>query len=617
MDPFKTSYTEPNIKSNIISSTSSKSNNKMGASSIKVDFDILSNMDKMKFIDTSLNKFYTKYLQQQAFIQHDQKIYEIIEKSDEPKIFNTLRNNYIREKNELKNMTNIHSDTRKVTDIISFVNLNNCKKKLYSIYKLSADDLGFMTSFMHHLGHRPKKIIKQKVNKKLEALSMGKLGNFLRKKEKDKKRKEEKKIKILNTMNNVDTLDNNNNYLKMYLKKLSNDSVSINNKSIEEYKIKENSVNKNNIYDKKQYISQDKNKSFLKKNTINFETQNIKLFRNSGINNMNMTNYNSKKRNTNKKFSLNYNNIYPKFKAHIENESFTDENKDEKNSEKTNNIYNKIQNSKFNVMAKKPLLNPINNLRNETINKVNIQTNNNKEELHIVNLEDSSMSNIDKNNKKDMTDSLTNSKQINNNEEKNKILNIYKASRNEFLQKVKQEGNILNKTSHRLSNLLYKLKKQNFETFQNERNQNQNLPQSKNKTEYNHENKGKKKFDKTHYQNFEKSRYRMPFINKVVYGENNIYDPFEELQTELLHEVKNQIRNQELEKKKNKKIHNSIVGIDILNKLIRRDSNDQMKKELDQINNDQEKIDNNKNKNKNKESSNIKIIKINKNKGNT
>ena len=169
MDPFKTSYTEPNIKSNIISSTSSKSNNKTRASSIKVDFDILSNMDKMKFIDTSLNKFYTKYLQQQAFIQHDQKIYEIIEKSDEPKIFNTLRNNYIREKNELKNMTNIHSDTRKVTDIISFVNLNNCKKKLYSIYKLSADDLGFMTSFMHHLGHRPKKIIKQKVNKKLEA----------------------------------------------------------------------------------------------------------------------------------------------------------------------------------------------------------------------------------------------------------------------------------------------------------------------------------------------------------------------------------------------------------------------------------------------------------------
>ena len=180
MDPFKTSYTEPNIKSNIISSTSSKSNNKTRASSIKVDFDILSNMDKMKFIDTSLNKFYTKYLQQQAFIQHDQKIYEIIEKSDEPKIFNTLRNNYIREKNELKNMTNIHSDTRKVTDIISFVNLNNCKKKLYSIYKLSADDLGFMTSFMHHLGNRPQKVYKPKVNKKIEALSMGKLGNFLK-----------------------------------------------------------------------------------------------------------------------------------------------------------------------------------------------------------------------------------------------------------------------------------------------------------------------------------------------------------------------------------------------------------------------------------------------------
>ena len=45
---------------------------------------------------------------------------------------------------------------------------------------------------------------------------------------------------------------------------------------------------------------------------------------------------------------------------------------------------------------------------------------------------------------------------------------------NEFLQKVKQEGNILNKTSHKLSSLLYKLKKENFETFQNERNKTKN-----------------------------------------------------------------------------------------------------------------------------------------------
>ena len=51
---------------------------------------------------------------------------------------------------------------------------------------------------------------------------------------------------------------------------------------------------------------------------------------------------------------------------------------------------------------------------------------------------------------------------------------MYKTSMNEFLQKVKQEGNILNKTSHKLSSLLYKLKKENFETFQNERNKTKN-----------------------------------------------------------------------------------------------------------------------------------------------
>ena len=44
-----------------------------------------------------------------------------------------------------------------------------------------------------------------------------------------------------------------------------------------------------------------------------------------------------------------------------------------------------------------------------------------------------------------------NSKKINNNEEKSEIVKLYKTSMNEFLQKVKQEGNILNKTSNRLS----------------------------------------------------------------------------------------------------------------------------------------------------------------------
>ena len=158
-DFYQSSKTETNTYSPSLKDFSSKSSKKNKQSQIKIDFDILSNMEKSKFIDSSINKFYTKYLQKQAFIQHEQKIYEILEKNDEPKIFNSLRLNYLKEKEDLKNIGSKQNNNRKVTDIISFVNLNNCKKKLYSLYKLSADDLAFMTSFMDHLGHRQKKFI--------------------------------------------------------------------------------------------------------------------------------------------------------------------------------------------------------------------------------------------------------------------------------------------------------------------------------------------------------------------------------------------------------------------------------------------------------------------------
>lgn len=94
------SFTESNIQSpssKIFSSNNSQRNKR---NIIKVDFDILSNMDRTKFVDSSINKYYTKYLQKQAFIQQEQKIYEIIEKTDEPKIFNSLRANYFKEMNE-------------------------------------------------------------------------------------------------------------------------------------------------------------------------------------------------------------------------------------------------------------------------------------------------------------------------------------------------------------------------------------------------------------------------------------------------------------------------------------------------------------------------------------
>ena len=568
---------------------------------------------------SSINKFYSKYLQKQAFIQHEQKIYEILEKTDEPKIFNTLRTNYLKEKEDLKNMGGKQNNNRKVTDIISFVNLSNCKKKLYSIYKLSADDLGFMTSFMNHLGNRQKKIYKPKVNKKLEALSKGKLGNFLKKKDKSEKNNAHKKVVFNDINNNINNNNDNNKdendenhhktYLKILLKKLSNDSIKHNNKSVEESKPKQNPENINNEnYD--DYNQADINKKFKKKNTMNLHSNNMKLYRNSDMNNLILTNNNSKFVGDNdKKYSVNYNNIFLRYKSKSKNDSLTEENKEQKNLETNENTINRKPTSKFNNILKKPDKNEaITNFRDSIINKVNIELKNgenNKEEIKI-NIEDSSSN---ENEKRKLSDSLMNSKKLNNNDEKSKILKLYKTSMNDFLQKVKQEGNKLNKTGHRLNSLLYKLKNENFETFQNERNKNKVLAEKNSKTLYTQENinnKSRKKMSKTYYPGFEKSRFRIPYINKVVYGENNQYDTFEELQKDLFHEVKYQMRKAEIAKKRNKKKINSIVGKEILDKLIRSDSEDRMKKELNQLINNTGKITNRKNKNNSKLSSNIK-----------
>ena len=613
-DFYQSSKTETNTYSPSLQDFSSKSFKKNKQSQIKIDFDILSNMEKSKFIDSSINKFYTKYLQKQAFIQHEQKIYEILEKNDEPKIFNSLRLNYLKEKEDLKNMGSKQNNNRKVTDIISFVNLNNCKKKLYSLYKLSADDLAFMTSFMDHLGHRQKKIYKPKVNKKLDALSKGKLGNFLKTKDKNEKSKNNKRVIFSNIINNNkhDEESHNKNYLKVLLKKLSNDSIKNNNKSVEESKPKDENLNSEN---NSEYPKRDtNNKFFMKKNTMNLNSNKMKIFRNSEANNLNLNYNNSKLVDENyKKYSMKYNNIILRFKSKSKNDS-SDENKDSQNFETNENILNRKTTTKFNNILNRPSnVSTITNFRDSIINKINSDlknTNNNKEEIKI-NIEDSFSNSNDKNNKKESNNSLMNSKQINNNEEKVKILKLYKTSRNEFLQKVKQEGNILNKTGTRLFSLLYKLKNENFETFQNERNKKKILLEKNAKTLHTQENintnRERKKLSKTYYPGFEKSRFRIPYINKVVYGENNQYDTFEELQKELFHEVKYQIRKAEIAKKRNKKKVSSIVGREILEKLVRTDSEDRMKRELNQINNNQGKISSNrKHKNKSKINSIIK-----------
>ena len=91
-----------------------------------------------------------------------------------------------------------------------------------------------MTSLMHFLGNRPKKIIKPKINKKLVALSQGKIGLLLKKKQLNKQ--ETQNTQNNNTIynyncNNKDNILKNNPYLKNFLSD-TNDNNNNNNDKI-------------------------------------------------------------------------------------------------------------------------------------------------------------------------------------------------------------------------------------------------------------------------------------------------------------------------------------------------------------------------------------------------
>ena len=165
----------------------------------------------------------------------------------------------------------------------------------------------------------------------------------------------------------------------------------------------------------------------------------------------------------------------------------------------------------------------------------------------------------------------------------NKLIKKYKNTMNDFLQKIKEEEKDLNNNSNKLTTLLYKFKKKgNFETIRaqknikkqkrdsNATNLNQSLQKRKStatiNTKQDEGNLEKKKMAQTLYPSWGKSKFSIPYINKMVYGEENTMDAFEKLQRDLFCEVKNEIRKSNFinKKKGNKTI--SINGKEILKK---------------------------------------------------
>ena len=604
--------------------------------------DILSRFGNTKLLtDTSLNKYYKKYIQKQVHIQHQQKIYDLIEKMDDAKVFNSLKTEYLREKALLQNIhNNIKKENKRVIYASNYINLNNCKEKLNAIYKLSTQDLNFMASLMHYLGNRPKKIYKPKINKKLEALSQGKLALFLKKKESNK---EESNTNTLYNYNpcNSDNLIVRNPYLKYFLKdSKNNNNTHINNfVPKKEIKINENNFKNNyNIFNNFNNINimSKTNQSFYKRNSLK-NNININLRRGSiGIDiqnrgltqrflgktkstNFGATNYNNFINNVKtkeRKFSV-YNNIRTDnliTNSESQNDSSNVEEKNIKNNNYYNNFnlpYNRTK-SKFNSQTSLFSLN--NNKsqsrsKNSTAKKIRIDSKNNFKNRQMNTIENkianqnmttkiNCETDINKNINKDLDDNyfddlsiLSNLKSNDKTTIKNKLVKKYKTTMNEFLQKIKDEEKDLYNNSNKLTTLLYKFKKHgSFDKYNNKKKiknkKDKNKLEQKNtainlklidKNKYEKlktENDKNHNMAKTFYPNFGKSKFSFPYINKIVYGEENTLDPFEQLQKDLFFEVKNEIRKTSISNRKKGKKIISINGKVILKKF--KNINDEM-----------------------------------------
>ena len=589
---------------------------------------ILSRFGNTKLLtDTSLNKYYKKYIQKQVHIQHQQKIYDLIEKMDDTKVFNSLKAEYLREKALLQNIhNNKKKENKRVIYASNYINLNNCKEKLNAIYKLSTQDLNFMASLMHYLGNRPKKIYKAKINKKLEALSQGKLALFLKRKELSKQESNTNTLYNYNPCNS-DNLIARNPYLKYFLK----DSKDSNNNTINNFMLKkEKIINSNNNYSFNNFnnnILSKTNQSFFKRNSLK---NNIKInlrrgsigidVQNRGLTqrflgktkstNFGMTNYNnfiSNVKTKERKFSV-YNNIRTENLITNSESQNNSSNLEEKNL-KNNNLYNNYNlpysrtKSKFNSQSSLFSLN--NNksrsrsknstskkIKTETKNNFNNRQNQNQIENQIISAKINTEVDINKNINKDSDDNyyddlsiLSNLKNHDKTTIKNKLIKKYKSTMNEFLQKIKDEEKDLYNNSNKLSKLLNQFKKYgSFDYIKKSKNKkNKNILGQKNTLQQQISTNtinltDKKQFEslktenenhlmtKTFYPNFGKSKFSFPYINKIVYGEENSLDPFEQLQKDLFFEVKNEIRKNNISNRKKGKKIISINGKLILKK---------------------------------------------------
>ena len=559
---------EININSNYLKSSYSNDNYPY----IKgKKFESIFGNNRVVQMDSHLNKYYISHLKKQDQILQEKKIIEMIEKLDNKKAFNVIKEDYLKEKSKISKGYYLKKRDKKKDYFTNLINLENYKEKLNQNAKTTNGEGDFLYTLMNCLGCRPKKIVFKRVNKKIELLSKFKSYSQRKKQIEDSKKKKPERRKSLQYLLNYDSSNYygiNNNYLNYF--------SSSNKKTLPKYS-HEITTNFNNANS-----HGFNNTNYIKK--LTFEINDADKYNNTSKNFYNQklfTNYNIFKINTDYN-NENIHNISNKSKKlNLQN----DESSIQNSISEYNNYYarteEKVYDSNYKKLnslslskkkySKKPTKKDL--LSKELKPEINTKT---------TNSEMNKNKNGENKKKLSINPKFLNISDDDENYEELKMIDLkimnerlnkkHKKIIKKFLEKIKFAEKDIKESSNKLSRTINLIKKfgQTTKDVSN---------MQKNKTEINFYKKGfntdRSENKKNKNQKFKKneikigncdyigkSKYRLPKINKFIFGSiENSKDLFEILQSNLLTEVQKQAEKKGLTKRLR------LNGRDIIDKL--------------------------------------------------
>ena len=524
--------------------------------------------NKIVIMDSYLNKYYISQMKKQDNIRQEKKILDIIEKLDNKKIFNALKDDYLKEKLKIAKGYYLNKNDNKKDYFTNLFNLENYKDKLLDENKINNSEGEFFESLMKFLVCRPKKVFIKKDNRKIEALS--KFKSYSKRKKQmgnidNKKTRKKTNLQILLNLDNLNTLSRNDNfnYYNNTTSNIYNNPFYLNksnNKNNLSFKLIDNDNNRksnNNPYNKTYSTN------FGLTNYKNFYNRKESLSNNQYNNESNNNSLADLKLDEIKMENSLHNSIsdtnFGKLEERINNKNYK-----KMNSMRTNNLYLSSKRAiKIALSSKKSIFqlsskdNKYNTFKNKEENEIlDNNTINNKKEIvtkfHIPNISNKENKNyLNISNDEEKLEEL---KMIDLKIMNEKLNKKHKKIMKKFLEKIKIEEKNIKEYSNKLSNSLYIIKKNKKNNENEKRNKtamNLNKGRIDNKKNKNINMKNKEiKIKIGNYDSFGKSKYSNPKVNKIIFGSsNNSKDTFEILQYSLHHEVKKRIEKRGFSRK--------------------------------------------------------------------